>query len=117
MTVSPNSIETNNELRLSDNWSEITRTARIGECYTVKLASAERKPKKIDVTNMSAGGLESIREGDPFMYYSIPGVRSAELLMRVIDTSNLEGSTLGLGRETARDGSLHTVTRKRCISF
>ena len=52
------------------------------------------KPKKeLDIKAItSLDDLKSLKAKDPFMYYSIPGVRSTEILMKDdldIDTSNL----------------------------
>mmetsp|Transcript_17015 Transcript_17015/g.35771 ORF Transcript_17015/g.35771 Transcript_17015/m.35771 type:complete len:100 (+) Transcript_17015:403-702(+) len=99
MNSSPNSSQKNNEPSLvNQEWSEIIINAKIGECHKVSMASMEsvrlRQPKKLNTSNISAKELNSIQKQDPFMYYSIPGVRSARMLMQDIDTSNLGASPL-----------------------
>ena len=66
----------------------------------------EKKPKKeVDIKNItSRDDLKSIQTQDPFMYYSIPEVRSARVLMKDIDMSNLSPRS-------------QKVSRRTCISF
>ena len=43
-----------------------------------RLAPAEPTPKEVEVNNsLSAKDLKSLKKRDPFLYYSIPGVRDA----------------------------------------
>lgn len=96
--------------------------ANISESKRVKTKVFEPKPKSINLTNIS---LKSIRKQDPFTYYSIPGIRSAKILGKEIDTSNLVTCRLARSCTTipARTQSLqvkaqpHTVTRSTRISF
>ena len=99
--------------------------ARVGECHGIKTEQiSKKKPKKeIDIRNISTDDLKSIQRQDPFMYYSIPGVRSAKLFMKEIDSSNL-GLNRNCGSCPSRLGSVHDnapephkVTRSSCISF
>jgi len=50
--------------------------------------------EQVDIKNMSKEDLSILRETDPFMYYSIPGVRRAKMHMQDIDASNLGGSSI-----------------------
>ena len=53
------------------------------------------EPKAIDLREIkTVDDLETIKKQDPFMYFSIPAVKSARMLMREVDTSNLEASAL-----------------------
>ena len=66
-----------------------------GEVRIVKTALTPKKPKKeVNLTKIDADDLASIQAQDPFLYYSIPGVRSARLLMEDVDLLNLESSRL-----------------------
>ena len=49
----------------------------------------EADPKEVDVDNLSVEDLRSLKEQDPFLYYSIPGVRRAELHSQEVDMSKL----------------------------
>jgi len=73
---------------------EINNTNRIiGERILVPTKLTDEKPKKqVYLKNISAEDLKSLKNEDAFMYYSIPFVRSAELLMKDIDVSNLGAS-------------------------
>ena len=85
---------------------EISIIARIGESIMVPTKLMDEKPKKtVDIKNIrSLDDLNSIQKQDPFMYYSIPEVRSAKMLMRDIDMSNLSPRS-------------QKVSRSTCISF
>ena len=66
---------------------------------TTRVKTISTKPRQeIDIKNInSINDLQPIKRRDPFMYYSIPGVRSAKVLMKDdsdIDTSNLGASSL-----------------------
>ena len=91
---------------VSSQPEEIRIIARVGESITVPTKLMEKKPKKeVDIKNItSRDDLKSIQTQDPFMYYSIPEVRSANVLMRDIDMSNLSPRS-------------QKVSRRTCISF
>ncbi|KAL7539582.1 hypothetical protein ACHAXR_010158 [Thalassiosira sp. AJA248-18] len=103
-----------------------TKPTRIGECLTIMTKLADNEPKKeIDLRQVGADDLKSIQKQDPFMYYSIPGVRSATVLLRDIDTSNLGASLMSRNcvscpsRLRTQDNapSSQKVARRTCISF
>ncbi len=99
--------------------SERPKTAnvsRIGDCLTAKTRFTKRKPKNIDVTNLSADELCRLRKEDPFMYYSIPVATRLKLFAKDIDASGLEMSCSRPRAGQKRAPSL-TVTRRSCISF
>ena len=99
------------------------------ESISVKTKFETKKPsKEIDIMNISADDLKSIRQQDPFLYYSIPGVRSANLLMMDIDDTNLGASELLNRASISRPPRLESnqdqntdesqkVARSSCISF
>ena len=110
----------------NDEWPEMIEewpvNGKVGESITVKTKTQPSSPKTIDLKNMSAEDLKSIKKQDPFLYYSIPGVRSAMFLSTDIDTSDLGASKtkscpsrLQTTRGKAR--SSRTTTRSSCISF
>lgn len=85
---------------------------------TFKVKTIPTKPKReININDInSIDDLQSIKRQDPFMYYSIPGVRSAKMLMKDdndIDTSNLGVSSLKMRTCTSRISSnTNTKTRR-----
>lgn len=80
----------------NEDWPEIIGV-EIGQCQKVKMEQpAEKKETEIDVQHISEGDLQNLKARDPFSYYSIPGVRSAKMLLKDVDMSNL--GTCGLGR-------------------
>ena len=90
-------------------------TTRIGERILVPTKLTDEKPKKqVNLTNVTAEDLKSLKNQDAFMYYSIPFVRSAELLMRDIDISNLGASGQAASRRRAPQSQL--VSRSSRIS-
>jgi len=53
----------------------------------------DRNSKKfIDTTNLNSKNLESLKQADPFLYFSIPVVRTAAIHNREIDFSTLHDS-------------------------
>eukprot|EP00985_Skeletonema_marinoi_P003864 scaffold1682_cov154-Skeletonema_marinoi.AAC.3 len=53
-------------------------------------ASVKPAPTHIDTTSLSKEGLEALRKHDPFLYYSIPGVRTAACLNERVVMSPLK---------------------------
>ena len=89
-----------------DHYSKIMKDAVVGECYKITMDQLSKKPKsELHISNMNAHELESLKLQDPFMYYSIPSVRRATVLMNEVDSSDLKCS----------DSS--KVTRKSSITF
>ena len=91
---------------------------------TVTVKTIPTKPKReININNIkSIDDLQSIKRQDPFMYYSIPGVRSAKILMKDdsdIDTSNLGVSSLKSMRNCtscpSRIPTSNTKTKRRTV--
>ena len=55
-------------------------------CYEVPTATAAPTPTQVDVDNsISEQDLESLKKQDPFLYYSIPGVRDATVRFKRAD--------------------------------
>ena len=117
------SFDTSNE-----EWSEIL-TVDTGRplSMTVRLAPADPTPVEVDVNKaLSAQDLQSLKKRDPFLYYSIPGVREASVCLKQVDMHQLAQD--GLKRNCAScPASIQTVATsdnsatkvKRCtrISF
>ena len=82
------------------------------EYHEVKTKTTDDEPKKqIDIKNISANDLKSIRREDPFMYYSIPGVRMSKMLLN--DDNDIDPSR----PETVHGKAQETVVRKSRMSF
>ena len=55
-------------------------------CYEVPTATADPIPTQVDVDNsISEKDLKSLKKRDPFLYYSIPGVRDATVRLKRTD--------------------------------
>ena len=126
----------NKSANANEEWPEIINTRNDNplsnemirvEYHEVKTKTIDDETKKqIDIKEISANDLESIRREDPFMYYSIPGVRISKMLMKDgVDTSDLSAlSTIKRScfsspsrLETVQGKAQETVVRKSCISF
>jgi hypothetical protein len=53
---------------------------------------AEKPERNIDTRYMTSSDLAALKQSDPFMYFSIPVVREAEMMGRDVDMSLLRGS-------------------------
>lgn len=63
---------------------------KLGECMIVKTVLEAKVPKKeIDLKNTNQSDLKYIEEKDPFLFYSIPGVRSAKMRMQDVDLTSV----------------------------
>ena len=84
---------------------------------------AKPKIKQVDVRNLSEKDAKSLHQQDPFMYYSIPGLRQATILLRDIDHSNVETlrhgyAVLQVNNAQQRPGTTETIIPRRSrISF
>ena len=81
---------------------------------TVQTATAPCAPEpiEIDIGNLSTEDLQSLKQNDPFLYYSIPAVRRAALNLEEPDVSALssseESTTLTVKRCTRVSFECHT---------
>ena len=102
-----------NKVVASSKSKEISIATRIGEIIMVP-TNNENKPKKtVDLRHItSLVDLKSIKKQDSFMYYSIPGVRKATVLMQDIDTANL-----GRAAQDEAPQASQKALRSTCISF
>lgn len=117
-----NSIDSANE-----EWAEILNVAPYeASSYTTRLSLADPTPTEVEVNkSLSAQDLQSLKEQDPFLYYSIPGVRDATVRLENVDMHQIAQNGLRRGcqscpasiRTTAT--SEHVAKVKRCtrVSF
>lgn len=85
---------------------------KIGEySMSVKTVLEPKIPKKeIDLKEMNESDLKLIEEQDPFLFYSIPGARSAKMRVQNVGSSTLR--TIGQNKVSAT----HKVRRLSCVS-
>ncbi|KAL3764552.1 hypothetical protein ACHAWO_007923 [Cyclotella atomus] len=92
MVTSPRlaSSQTNNRAQVEDPSSVIVPTFR------------EERPRSVDVPSLSQSELAKLKVEDPFMYYSIPSVRIAELSGNAVGASSAgTGTVVRMQRVTA----------------
>ena len=94
----------------------------------LKDSTVKTQARAMDIKELSKEELESLRENDPFMYYSFPGIRMATIFGNDINASD-KGRALCLhvsdGQQepafkkakTASSKSTTTVLRQTRISF
>ena len=108
--------------RTNEEWPEIIN-GQVGEVIRAKIETQPPEPKTLALKTVSIDDLKTIKKKDPFLYYSIPGVRSAELLGKEVDTANLgtckirscPSSLFTKSRRVYQP--VRTVTRGKRISF
>jgi len=111
----------------NEEWPEIinANTAMIGKPQKIKTLPPSRKPKReVDLQQVTADDLQTIKKQDPFMYYSVPGVLNAEMQMKEVDVSNIRNCLSCPARmqtmkttTSSTPPSSTTVTRSTCISY
>ncbi len=100
-----------------EEWSEILNVA---------LSPADPTPTEVEVNkSLSAQDLQSLKKRDPFLYYSIPGVRDATVRLEHVDMHQIAQNGLRRGCQSC-PASLQTASTsepvakvKRCtrVSF
>ena len=77
----------------SDNAADAEPECNRMQIFQTKTRLTPKPKKELDIRSISSlEDLKSLKRSDPFMYYSIPAVHSAKILMKNdndIDTSNL----------------------------
>ena len=86
----------------TEGWPPSSVNGKVGEVRRVKMKTEPSSPKTIDLRNVGTEDLMYIKKVDPFLYYSIPEVRSAKILGRDVD----------IKAQPPR-----TAKRSSCISF
>mmetsp|Transcript_35497 Transcript_35497/g.52164 ORF Transcript_35497/g.52164 Transcript_35497/m.52164 type:complete len:158 (+) Transcript_35497:137-610(+) len=99
----------------NEEWPEIQTT------LVSRLAPAAPTPKEVNVNNsLSAQDLKSLKKRDPFLYYSIPGVRDATIRLEHADVDMHQIAQNGLKRCCQTSFTSEPVAKvKRCtrVSF
>ena len=112
---SPSSYNSSNKKQKTSNneeWPEIIEAAMniFGRRQQINLRPASPKPtRSLDLQQVTADDLETIKTQDPFMYYSIPEVRSARMQMREIDMKSVREATVRRNG-SSRPSRLETAT-------
>eukprot|EP00986_Skeletonema_menzelii_P007328 scaffold2854_cov140-Skeletonema_menzelii.AAC.4 len=73
--------------------------------------TVQKKKVIIDTRKLTKDDLKRLKKQDPFLYFSIPTVRTAALLNRDVDLKALQG-----GQHSGPTPAT-TVERRSCISF
>ncbi len=89
--------------------------------------SLNKRPKRRELcidTLTTNDDLATLKKNDPFLYYSIPSVRDAEMKVGEVNVSCLEKSSIRKSAiscpakmQTQAKSNSKTVSRKTCISF
>lgn len=101
----------------NDNiWSKLASISKINEIRRISMSIFEQKPpaRELDLQDLSEKDLASLKKSDPFLYYSIPGVRSASVALKDVDYSDVDAlcqQGVSKGRSSSR------VVRRSCVSF
>jgi hypothetical protein len=88
--------------------------------FTVSTKGEPIQQKVIDTRNLTEEDLKTLRKQDPFLYFSIPAVRTATLLSRDVDMASLQGGQCSRRASCPSriDSTPPTkVERRTCISF
>ena len=113
----------------ADNTMTMSQLLNIITVFTVPTKGGEdTAPKKvIDTSLLKEEDLKSLKQKDPFLYFSIPVVRTAALLNRDVDMSSLQGSQSSQRSRRSRAScpsrieptlpNTTKVERRSCISF
>jgi len=88
--------------------------------FTVFTKGEPIQQKVIDTRNLTEEDLKTLRKQDPFLYFSIPAVRTATLLSRDVDMASLQGGQCS--RRASCPSRIEStpptkVERRTCISF
>lgn len=93
--------------------------------FTIPTKDEPSAQKKIvDTRNLTEDDLKRLKKEDPFLYFSIPAVRTATLLNRDVEMSSLKNgrcsrraSCPSPSRQTKSSTVTTKVERRSCISF
>jgi hypothetical protein len=92
-----------------------------GPVSTRTETEADQK-KMIDTSTLKEEDLKTLKEQDPFLYNSIPAVRTATVLNRDVDVSSLQGGQPSTSRRASCPSRIEStpttkIERRSCISF
>ena len=90
--------------------------------FTVPTKGGEDSDQKkvIDTSLLKEEDLKTLKKQDPFLYYSIPAVRTATHLSRDVDMPCLKGGICSLNASSLsqlKSAPSTKVERRSCISF
>eukprot|EP00984_Skeletonema_dohrnii_P006545 scaffold2351_cov84-Skeletonema_dohrnii-CCMP3373.AAC.5 len=75
----------------------------------VPTATATKDTKGLDLRSMTAEDLKLLQQKDPFLYYSVPEIRKAEISFKEVDYSSATQSAYHVRRKTRVSCEGHTT--------
>ncbi|KAK1739606.1 hypothetical protein QTG54_009365 [Skeletonema marinoi] len=93
---------------MSNKRSKTTHSSRAANAMNVPTATAEKDAKELDLHSMTEEDLKSLQKKDPFLYYSITGVREAEVSLQEVDLSKVVQAATKVSRNTRVSFECHT---------
>jgi len=109
VVANPSRNEKEDDVSEPDEIKKYSPSTEVFSEFFVK-TSHEKRPKQIDIRQMSSSDLVSLKENDPFMYFSIPTVRSAAIHGNDVDLLAIKDAAISLEVPSR-------YVRKTCISF
>ena len=96
----------------NDEWPEIIDTSLIGTTQHIKVkppsisrsATSSPPSHSVDLEHVTSNDLALLKTNDPFLYYSIPGIRNAAMYMKEINVEDI------------RTEAVNTERRRKCYS-
>lgn len=112
------------DIDANDEWLKIESTSKINEVKHVPMSIFKPRSltREYDIRDMSENDLESLETTDPFLYYSIPGVRAAKVALKDVDHSDVDALCRAMSNASVTKsqpplaGSTR-VARRSCVSF
>mmetsp|Transcript_15169 Transcript_15169/g.23387 ORF Transcript_15169/g.23387 Transcript_15169/m.23387 type:complete len:129 (+) Transcript_15169:87-473(+) len=93
---------------MSNKRSKTTHSSRAANAMNVPTATAKKDAKELDLHSTTEEDLISLQKKDPFLYYSIPGVREAEVSLQEVDFSKVVQAATKVSRNTRVSFECHT---------
>jgi hypothetical protein len=91
-----------------------TAYAMPGDTFKVKTIF-EKPVKQINLSDLDSSDIASLKTKDPFMYYSIPGVRIASMLDKEIDWSTFDVSAPSSDHRNKKQKMTGSGPKEACI--
>lgn len=91
-----------------------TAHAMPGDTFKVKTIF-EKPVKQINLSDLDSSDVTSLKTKDPFMYYSIPGVKMASMLDKEIDWSTFDVSAPSSDHQNKRQKITGSGPKEACI--
>jgi hypothetical protein len=87
------------------------------KCWTLLPTLFTKKRQEIDLNTLNEDDVKQLQKADPFLYYSIPGVHKASLLMKEVDFSSVSSlAATATSSSSCSSTRSSTVSRRSCIS-